>query len=39
VVRHRLQCLPMLSWVVQDLVAGHNASIDFIQDDLSAKFD
>jgi hypothetical protein len=29
----------MLSWVFQDLVAGHDAPVDFIQYDMATKLD
>src|SRR5258706_3819258 len=39
VMGHRFDRLPMLVWVLQNLVACHDPAIDFIQDHLAAKFD
>src|SRR5260370_2744237 len=39
VVRHRLNGLPMLGWVFQNLVARHDAALHFIQDDMPSELD
>src|SRR6266566_7656742 len=39
VVCHRLDGLPMLIGMREDLVARHDAALDFIEDHLSAKLD
>src|SRR6266571_2189792 len=39
VMRHRLHRLPMLGGMLQNLVARHDAALDFIEDDLPTKFD
>ena len=39
VVCHRFHRLSMLGRMLQDLVARHDAPVDFIKDQLSAKFD
>jgi hypothetical protein len=38
-VLHRLQGLPMLVGVLQDLLAGHDAALHFIQDGMPSELD
>jgi hypothetical protein len=39
VVCYRLDGLPMLVGMLQDLIARDDAALDFIEDDVAAKFD